>query len=501
MASSGDTPKRASPRRRAVVYRLAAVVFGLAPFVLAELLFVALGWGRPTEHDDPFVGFSAIHPLFVRSDDGTRYEIPKSRQKCFCPQSFAARKADNEYRVFCLGGSTVQGRPYAVETSFTTWLEMNLQLAAPDRTWRVVNGGGVSYASYRLVPVLEEVLGYEPDLIILYTGQNEFLEDREYAHIRDRPRWIAVPWELVARTRTYNLAREGYLRLRGTSLQDAWSMRPVLKAEVEAILDYRGGLEEYHRDEKWRRDVVDHFRYNVQRMVRMSRDARVPILLMNPVSNLRDCPPFKSQHRDGLTDEQRERWSELCREAARHSGPRSPRAVQLLRQALAIDDQHAGLHYHLAKELDAVGDLDEARESYVRAKELDICPLRMPEPMHQAILDIARQTRTPLADVRKLIEKASVGGLPGDVHLSDHVHPRIAVHRSIADLLLEEMARQGILRPRPGWKDQQSKKAYEHLGSLGFGYFETGQRRLDAVQGWARGRSTLPPPQPDSDKR
>jgi len=494
MASSTDTAKRPS-RRRAVLFRLAAVLLALSPFVLAELVFVMLDWGRPTRHDDPFVGFSAVHPLFVPSEDGRRYEIAESRWRCFRPHSFPAAKDANEYRIFCLGGSTVQGRPYAVETSFTTWLELNLKLAEPGRTWRVVNCGGVSYASYRLVPILEEVLAYRPDMIVLYVGHNEFLEDREYAHIRDRSRWVAAPWEWVARTRTYNLLREGYRRAMGTSDAEG---RPVLKADVDAILDYKGGLAKYRRDDRWRRGVIEHFRFNIERLVRMARQAGVNVLLVNPVSNLRDCPPFKSQNRDGLTGEQFERWKAICRVAAGQSGPR---AVKLLREALAIDDQYALVHFRLGKALDGMGEIEQARAAYVRAKELDICPLRMLEPMHEAIGEVARQTGTPLVDARKLIEQCSPDGIPGNVYLCDHVHPKIAAHWLIADALIDELARQQIVRPRPGWRDEQAAMNQQHLASLGPEYLTAGVRRLEALRGWATGRAELQPPADETNRR
>jgi hypothetical protein len=338
-------------------------------------------------------------------------------------------------------------------------------------------------------------------MIILYTGHNEFLEDREYAHIRDRPRWLAGPWELAARTRTYNLLEAAYLHLRGRSVQEAGARRPVLTADVEAILDYKGGLDKYHRDEPWRRGVIEHFRLNVRRMVEMARDAGVTVLLVNPPCNVRDCPPFKSQHRDGLTADELRRWTALCREAAGHSGARGPRAAELLRQALAIDDQYAGLHYRLAKELDAMGDARQARQAYALAKELDVCPLRIVEPMNQAILQIGRQTHTPVVDARKLIEQLSAGGIPGDSLLSDHVHPKIAAHRMIADALTDELARQGVVHPRPGWKDQQEKAAQKHLASLGYWYFAEGVRRLEALRGWAAGRAELTPPEPAPPKR
>ncbi len=64
-----------------------------------------------------------------------------------------------------LGGSTVQGHPFSVETSFTTWLELSLKAADPSRHWRVVNCAGVSYATYREAIVVKELLGYKPDLL------------------------------------------------------------------------------------------------------------------------------------------------------------------------------------------------------------------------------------------------------------------------------------------------------------------------------------------------
>ncbi|MHB8898104.1 MAG: hypothetical protein ACYC6Y_05105, partial [Thermoguttaceae bacterium] len=169
---------RTGSSRRAVFFRLAAVALGLSPLLVLEGLLWCFDPGTPVYDHDPFVGFRAVHPLFVLSPDGRRYETAPSRLDFFRADSFDARKAPNEYRIFCLGGSTVQGSPFTIETSFTTFLELSLQAAEPERKWQVVNCGGISYASYRLVPILQEVLRYQPDLVILYTGQNEFLEDR-----------------------------------------------------------------------------------------------------------------------------------------------------------------------------------------------------------------------------------------------------------------------------------------------------------------------------------
>lgn len=464
-------------------------MLGLVPFVAAEATFALLDWGRPTYRDDPFVGFHAVHPLFVLNEDQTRYEIAPSRLDYFRPDSFAQEKAPSEFRIFCLGGSTVQGRPFAIETSFTTWLELSLRAADPNRAWEVVNCGGVSYASYRLVPILEEVLDYEPDLIVVYTGHNEFLEDRTYAHVKYMPQLVARPCELVLRTRTYTLLREAFVGLRGPSDEAARDGRPVLKTEVDAMLEYRGGLEQYHRDDKWRRDVIEHFRFNLRRMVDMARDAGVPLVLVNPVANLRDSPPFKAEHREGLTVEELKRWKALVAEAAEHHDTNVHQAATVLEKALAIDDQHAGLQYLLAKCYDASGNLDRARRAYMEAKELDVCPLRILEPMNQLVLDVARQTATPLVDVRKLYEDLTESGIPGGYGLLDHVHPSTAGHQLIANALADELVRQGFVEPAPDWAENRDRRFREHLGSLDDLYFAKGLERLERLRCWTQGKA------------
>ena len=465
---------------------------GLLPFVLLEGLCATLDWGRPDWHDDPFVGFSAVQPLFVRSDDGTRREIPRSRQSFFRPESFPAVKGPREFRIFCLGGSTVQGRPFAVETSFTTWLEMDLRLADPGRTWEVVNCGGISYASYRLVPILEEVLTYEPDLVVVYTGHNEFLEDREYGHIRDIPAVVARPAGLLARTRTFGLLRSAWRGIAdGPGREEG---KPVLGPEADAMLDYRDGIARYRRDEAWRRGGIEHYRHNVRRMIGLCRDADVPLVLVNPVSALRNCPPFKSEHRDGLTADQRRRWEALCRNAGQLIGVNPFRSAELLKKAAAIDGQYAGLHYLRGECLERMRRSSAARAAYVRAKELDVCPLRMLEPMHRDLLAIARGTGTPLVDVRRLFERRSKDGIPGGVLLLDHVHPSIPGHSLIAEALFEELKRQGVVRPRRGWQERREAAVQKHLDALGDVYFAQGRERLHRLRGWAAGRATFGPP-------
>jgi lysophospholipase L1-like esterase len=474
-------------RWRGLVFRALAVGIGMLPLLACEALLRAFDLGRPGAYDDPFVGFSAVHPLFERNEDGTRYEIPRAHEKFFRRDGFAAVKPPDEFRIFCLGGSTVQGHPFSVETSFTTWLELSLRAADPSRRWRVVNCGGVSYATYREALIVRELLDRQPDLFILCTGHNEFLEDRSYEHLKRAPAIVRVPVEQASRLRSFGLLSSAFTRLfRGLAAR-APDDRTKLGPEVEAVLDYEGGLASYHRNEAWRRGVVDHFRFNLRRMVEMAHDAGVPVILMNPVSNL-ETPPFKSEHRAGMSAEDARRFDELWEEARQAYGRSLPEAIAHLKRAIALDDQHAGIHYTLAECYSDLGRLDEAREEYILAKDLDICPLRILEPMNRAVLDIARATRTPVIDLVAYFEAKSGRGITGYDWLVDHVHPSIIGHQLIANLLVDEMARLGYVHPREGWVAERDRLYRKNLESLDDFYYLMGQKRLGNLRLWSEGR-------------
>ncbi len=470
-----------------MLFRLLAIGIGLTPLAACEAILWALDLGRPSAYDDPFVGFSAVRPLFERNKEGTRYEIPRAHEKFFRRTEFDAVKGPDEFRIFCLGGSTVQGHPFSVETSFTTWLELSLRAADPTRRWRVVNCAGVSYATYREAIVVQELLGYKPDLFILCTGHNEFLEDRSYAHLKSAPALVRLPLEQASRLRTFNWLCSESTRLFGPRTKPAQDDRPKLAPEVEAVLDYEGGLASYHRNEDWRQGVIDHFRFNLRRMVDMVHQAGVPIILLNPVANL-DTPPFKAEHRKGISADDKKRFAAHWEEARQEYRGSLPKAIVYLKQAIAVDDQHAGIHYDLAQCYKDVGRLDEARAEFIRAKDLDICPLRILEPMNQATLDIARATDTPVIDLVAFFGGLSPGGITGYNWLVDHVHPSIIGHQQIAGLLFDEMVRLGYVHPRPNWIAERDRLYRRNTESLDDFYYLMGQKRLGNLKLWAEGR-------------
>src|SRR5213594_4056671 len=167
---------RNSRGRRALV-RAAAVIVGVSPLLALEAGLRLCGAGR-AQVSDSLSGFNQNFPLFERV--GGVYRTSPAREPFFPEQEFSLAKPTNGFRIFCFGGSTVYGHPYQGDTAFPKWLELELDATHPTRSYQAINCGGVSYASYRLAPIVKEVLNYQPDLVIIATGENEFLEDRTY---------------------------------------------------------------------------------------------------------------------------------------------------------------------------------------------------------------------------------------------------------------------------------------------------------------------------------
>src|SRR5262249_30656383 len=126
-------------------------------------------------------------------------------------------------------------------------------------------------------------------------------------------------------------------------------------------------------------------------------------------------------------------------------------AVPVLDQMRQLDDSYAMLHYMRGQALWELGRFPEAKVSFGRARDEDVCPLRSPQEVLTAVHETAVRRAAPELDFVKLIEGKSLNGVPGDDWFLDHVHPTIEGHRILALAALDEMERQGVLHRSTAW--------------------------------------------------
>lgn len=484
-----------SEGKRKWIFRLASICLGVLGVLCLELILRMTPWGRPDYSVDEFVGFNDVVPLFEKSEIGDVFETALSRTNYFVRDQFPVRKGERTFRAFFLGGSTVQGRPYAIETAFPRWVQKSLEIRDPSRLWEMINCGGISYASYRLVSILEECLThYEPDLIVLCTGQNEFLEERTYGDIKYASKSVSWLRARLTSWRLYQVFGKGWNQLRQSagrpSSVRSESLRPILPEEVDAFLDYENGLEAYHWDPDWRRGVTEHFEHNVERMVRLCDEASVPLVILSPPVNLRSSPPFKSEHRADLSAAALDRWQRVVAKARSHYSDDPRKANDWLRVAIDLDPQYADTHFAMGTLLEGMGRRYEARKAFVRAKELDICPLRILESERSALDRIAKQYDLPFVDLHAFLEERSDYLSLGSDLLVDHVHPSILGHQMIAEEVVALFLAEGWAEDGGGdWQARKKRVFSEHMDSLGAAYYVQGKLRLENLRLWTQGRT------------
>lgn len=488
---------RAVGWRRWVLLRLLAVLVGCLPLLLAEL-GCRLLWSADSAADaDPFVGFVGSRPLFQLSPDGQRFQVSSSRLQFFQPADFPAVKPANTSRIFVLGGSTVQGHPFSTQTAFPRLLELTLQRLAPARRWEVINCGGVSYASYRLLPVLQECLRYQPDIVIFCEGQNEFLEDVTYGTRRQltesagpllqvltRLHCVRALLQLTAAAAAEGSTAIGVLQGPGQGSDD----RPLLPTEVLTRLDQPDGLQRFVRDDQHGGVVVQHFQSTLRRMVQLCREHGVPFVLVQPPVNLADCPPFKSQFSVDVADQQR--MLDILQQARSVASTDRQHAVRLAEQAVQLDPRWALGWYELGQLQLTSGDFAAAKQSLQRAVDEDVCPLRMTTALQRTMQQAATENGVPFLNADALLAAKCRGEIVSEQVLVDHVHPSFGGHTDIAIALAELLLSEGLTgTAEVGWQQSSREACLAIVQQLDDAYFLQGRRRLAVLRKWAAGRA------------
>lgn len=484
--SKGETTEQRKPSPTLPLWKkLAFSVLSLALFFgLIEVILMAIGVKPLSYEKDPYVGFSSQIPLFI-SQENSEEMLVTARNKLayFNKQEFSREKPDDTTRVFCLGGSTTYGRPYDDTTSFCGWLRELLPAADPEKKWELINGGGISYASYRVAALMEELADYEPDLFIVYCGQNEFLERRTYSGIIEMPETVRGLSAVLSKTRTYS----GISRLIDNSDKPSEEETEKLDGEVNTILDQSIGPKDYERDEELEAQVISHYRFNMARMVDIARAAGAKVIFVTPASNLRNCSPFKSQHRDGLSGPDQEKVKELIAKAKQQLAAKEfAEALESLDTATQTDDQYAHAHYYRGRALEGLQKFDEAKIAYERALDDDVCPLRARSPMPGIVAEVAADRDVPVVNFLDLVEQKSAHGIAGADLFLDHVHPTIEGHRLLALEIFDEMVEQNWLTPRDDWGEESiSKVAAAIMKKVDPKKQGIAMRNLSKVYSWA----------------
>lgn len=459
------------------------LAFGLTVTLILLILIEMVLWAAgvtPLYHrTDTSVGFAGYAPLFEKHTEPNGkdiYQTAPNKLQWFNMQRFPAKKAEGIIRIFCLGGSTTYGRPYDDRTSFSGWLRLLLPAIDSSKRWEVINAGGISYASYRVARLMEEFADYEPDLFIVYTGHNEFLESRTYENLLKVPDFVRSLSVQASRTRIYSLLND-----------IIYQKNELLPTEVNALLDHSVGPEDYYRDDEKRMAVLGEYKKSLFQMANLSKQYGTQMIFITPASNIKDFSPFKSEPDNMLSTYEMQKVDTIKESImkALNKGNYLDAKIKA-EEVLAIDRRDPELLFLYAKALHALGLTEKAYDAFNKSKDEDICPLRALTPMYETVTEVAQTKNTGYVDFVKIVNQHSPDGIPGSELFLDHVHPTLEANRMLALAIIQEMKRKGVVSDNATWDENLVSEITTDLeNSLDEKAHAIALRNLSRVLTWA----------------
>jgi tetratricopeptide (TPR) repeat protein len=434
---SHAAPLRTIPRWRKWLYRVAAMV--LFPALLFGILEASLrlgGFGEPT---DFFLDGSEWEraSVWIENADFSRWVFPRSLANVPKANPFVLPrvKADKTYRIFVLGESAAMGFPDP-STSFARVLEVMLRARYPAVRFEVVNTAMVAINSHVVLPIARQCAERDPDLFIVHLGNNEVVGPFGAAGVLGpySPNRLLIRANLAAKT-----TRSGQLLDRCIQAIARGERSPT---SWEGMAMFVGS--QLRADDPRLARIYDHFRWNLHDICRAASDAGIPVVVCTIPVNLRDSAPFASLHAPDLDGGRLAGWEKLYRDGNRLEAEKKyADAIRAYLAANVTDSGYADLAFRVARCYAALGDAEQAKAQYVRARDLDALRFRSDSAINAIIRDVAAKSdpaTVRLADAESAFARSSPGETPGEELFLEHVHMNFHGNYLLARTIFETLA-------------------------------------------------------------
>jgi tetratricopeptide (TPR) repeat protein len=426
-----------APRNRRWLFR--AVVLAVPWMALAalELSLRGFGYGVPMEFvvrqqaegeerllSNPYFTWLFFDPGVAR---------------LFTPFSLPVRKPANTCRVFVLGSSAAQGDP---EPGFgiARMIEVLLRDQYPGVEFEVVNAATTAVNSHVVRSVAAAAAGLEPDLFVVYEGNNEVVGPFGAGTVLTSaaPNLAVLRAGIALRsTRIGQLLRSA---VRGAGRLIGRGQAPGSWQGMEMFLDRPLAANDPRLERTYR-----HFEQNLRDTCRIARRASVPIVLSTVAVNLHHCAPFGSLHATTLGEADRRRWDDLYRSGAKlQESERWTEAAEAFRQADGIDPSYADLQFRRGRCASRLGQEAEAKVLYLRARDLDTLRFRADSCINGIVRQVAteegRRGAVRLVDAAQWFEDRMPADAAAEAEtFLDHVHFTFAGNYQLSVALLAEI--------------------------------------------------------------
>ena len=311
-------------------------------------------------------------------------------------------------RIFVLGESTTVGYPYFHNGSFHRWLLFRLMQTYPEKHFEIINLSLTAINSYTIYGFAKELADYEPDAVLIYTGQNEYYGGLGVASaqtIGGSPAMVNMLLQMRD-LRTVQLILNSFRKTTAPvsheNGNDGMTRMEMMVGDQQ--IPYQSAIYE---------KGLNQFLHNMDAALRVLNKSNIPVFLSNLVSNVKDIPPF-------------------------------------------IGESGANEAYSMGQKLWEEEKYNEAGDYFLKAKELDELRFRAPDELNDIIEELCRKyPQAYFVNTLEELKKHSSRQVLGDELFTDHVHPNLKGYALMANAFYNAMKESDFL---PEVKEEMSEK-------------------------------------------
>lgn len=464
-------------KSKTIVFRFLLIITPLLFFVILEGILRLTGYGLET---DPLV-VSKVNPdyLEIQKDLGKKYFPREKLSPIVAADKLLVKKPKNGFRIFVFGGSTAAGYPYMYNGSFSTMLRVLLQKSYPEIHFEVLNFAMTAVNSFTVVDLLNRTWKYSPDLILIYTGHNEFYGALGVGSVESlgHSRGIIKAYLYLSNHKTFQLVQNSinwFIRLLQTNHTKQDNSQGTLMERIVKKKQIR------YRDSLYK-VALKNFQENITEVMHESKQQGVPLIISTISSNILDQEPFTNEF---LSRSDSLLWQKNYDQGINLLNQNKfDSAAYYFQRCIDIDSLIASSNYMLGQIFYQKSEFDKSYKYLYRAKDFDALRFRASEDINKIIRQSARAKNVPLVDIKAQFENASPHRIPGRNLFLEHLHPNLDGYTLIAKSFYQYILNNHFIKESATQLDLD-KIDWKNLGVTDFD-LEAGRLRISVLtSGW-----------------
>jgi len=387
-------------------------------FIFVEIGLRGFNYGK---NYNVFIELSDNYPgvLFFNPEVPYKYFTNISTPPSVIPDGFTKEKKENCFRVFVMGESSTAGWPYVPNANLSRHLLRRLKLFFPESDIEVINMGMSAVNTYTIRDLIPAVIEQQPDLILFYNGHNEYYGSLGVGSSQSltSSRTLINLYITLQDYRIFQLLREfinwtSSLFINSEKIKGSGQNETLMERMVgESLIPINSPI--YNLG-------IEQFEENMRDILRMTKNAGIPVILGTLISNIKDLEPFVSVHDSDNTE--------------------------------AINSFNKG-----KEELNS-SNFDTAKKFFYEAKDLDAIRFRAPSRINEIIINLSWEFGCSVVDFDSIFNTISPQGITGYNLTVDHLHPNVEGYQILGKFFFEKMRELNML-PKSKQKQIESYTA------------------------------------------